>query len=340
MKELINALLEGKDLTFDQAGEAMRKMMSGEASCAQIAAFVVALRCKKETPTEISSLARVMRENAVQVNPKYSGVLCDLCGTGGDNLSTLNISTAAMFIAAAAGARIAKHGNKSVSSNSGSADVLSQLGVNIMLDPPQIASCIDEIGLGFMFAPNHHPALKYVMPVRRELGIRTVFNVLGPLANPAPVKSQLLGVYDPELTEPIAQSLKLMGIKQAMVVNGHPGLDELSVCGPTRISRLSCDRVKTYELDPLELGIPKYDIGELYAKDAKDNARIIRGILDSSIMGAKRDIVCLNSAATLVLAKLAKDLTHGLSMSYHLIDCGAAAQKLSELVRLTNEFHR
>jgi len=298
------------------------------------------VRVKGEKPEEISAFARVMRRNAVLVQPKVDGNLCDLCGTGGDNQSTFNISTTAMFVACAAGANIAKHGNRSITSQSGSADVLDALGMNLDLSPAEIASCIEEVGLGFMFAPHHHPAMKYVMPARKQLGVRTVFNILGPLVNPAPVKGQLMGVFDPALIGPVAEAFRLLGLERAMVVNGEPGLDELSVIGPTKVAELRDGEIRSYELDPAELGIAKADIAELRAGEPAENAELMKKILGGEASGAKRDIVALNAAGTLIIAGLYDDFAPAMEAAQRQIDSGAALAKLERLVEYSNEIHR
>lgn len=334
IKDAISELLKGQDLTECRAESVMDEIMSGEATAAQIGGFLVALRLKGETAEEVTGLTRVMRRNCVPVLPRCQN-LVDTCGTGGDGFGTFNISTASAFVAAGAGLAIAKHGNRSVSSKCGSADVLQALGVRLDLDPSQIAACIDEVGIGFLFAPMLHPAMKHVVGPRREMGVRTVFNILGPLANPAGAQAQVLGVYDGALILMIAQVLNALGSRSAYVVNSAEGLDELSTTGPNRVARLMDGRVRSYSLDPADLGLPRAELDDLLGGDAEENAALIKNVLDGE-PGPRRDVVLLNAAAALEAGGLAGDLRSGLELAAHSIDAGAARSKLDAMIAFTN----
>ncbi|GAB4514543.1 MAG: anthranilate phosphoribosyltransferase [Anaerolineae bacterium] len=336
MKEVIAKLLDRQDLTLAEAEAAMDTIMAGEATPAQIGAFLVALRMKGETVEEIAGCARSMRRAAVRVSPNRGGPIVDTCGTGGDRTGTFNISTTTAFVVAGAGMAVAKHGNRSVSSKCGSADVLEALGVNLMLSADQVARCIDEVGIGFMFAPNFHPAMRYAIGPRRELGVRTVFNILGPLTNPAFATHQVLGVYDPALTEVMARVLAEMGSRAAFVVHGADGLDELSTTGVNRVSRLVDGRVETFDLDPTELGLPRARVEDLLGGDAQENAALCRRILSGEERGPRRDVVLLNAAAA--LATESGDLQEGLARAAEAIDSGAALAKLDAFISLTQSF--
>ncbi|ODS42415.1 MAG: anthranilate phosphoribosyltransferase [Candidatus Altiarchaeales archaeon IMC4] len=331
MKEIIEKLINGLNLAPDEAESAMQTIMSGKATDAQIAAFLVALRIKGETPEEIAALAQVMRRFATAIRPEVSGTLVDTCGTGGDAAGTFNISTASMFVVAGAGIPIAKHGNRSVSSKSGSADVLESLGVNIAMAPEKVQECIEKTGIGFMFAPGFHSAMKHVMPARRELGIRTVFNILGPLTNPANAKGQVVGVYNAALTEKIAEVMNILGVERAFVVHGEPGMDEISNVGKTKISELSKGKIKTYMITPEDFGVKRARMADLAGADAKENAKIITDILAGKDKGPKRDIVLLNAAAGIVAGKKAKTLKEGLEIARDSIDSGKAYKKLEAM---------
>ena len=331
MRELINKLRAKEDLTAAEAESAMKLMMSGEASEEDMAGFLLALKDKGESAGEIAALAKVMREYATRINPRVGGTLVDVCGTGGDKSGTFNVSTTAMFIVAGAGIPVAKHGNRSITSKCGSADVLEALGVKIDLPPERIKSCIEDVGVGFMFAPAHHPAMKHVMPVRKKLGVRTVFNILGPLTNPANARAQLMGVFDPELTEKLAEVFRIFGLERAMVVHGEPGLDELSTLGPSKVSELRDDRIRTYVLDVGKLGLRG---GRLTAGGtAAENARLLREILSGKACGADADIVLLNAAGGIIVGGLADDFNGGLEVARETLDSGAALRKLEEFVK-------
>jgi len=331
--EAIKKVVEHKNLSSEEASQVMEEIMKGEATDAQIASLITALRMKGETAEEIFGFAKVMRAHAERIRCKEACLL-DTCGTGGDGLYTFNISTTAAFVAAGAGAKVAKHGNRSVSSKSGSADVLEALGVRIDLSPPQVETCIDEVGIGFLFAPMLHKAMKYAIGPRKEIGIRTVFNVLGPLTNPAYATAQILGVYDPALTEIMAEVLAKLGVKHALVVHSADGLDELSNTGENKISEMENGRVNTFKLMPEDVGIPYGKIEDLKGGSASDNAQILREVL-SGEQGPKRDIVLLNAAAALVAADLAPNIGEGVSIAQASIDEGAALEKLENLIEFS-----
>ncbi|NYT05808.1 MAG: anthranilate phosphoribosyltransferase [Methanomicrobiales archaeon] len=333
IREAIARAAAGADLSPGEAAGAMEAIMAGAATPAQIAAFITALAMKGETAEEIAACARVMRNAAVRVAVAGSGTLVDTCGTGGDGAQTFNISTAAAFVAAGAGVRIVKHGNRSVSSRCGSADVLEALGVNLNADPARIAAIVESAGIAFFFAPAHHPAMRHARAVRQEIGIRTIFNILGPLTNPAGAQAQLLGVYDPRLVETLAGVLSLLEVERAMVVHGD-GLDEITTTGPTYVAELDHGRITTYMLDCTALGIPRAGKNALQGGNAERNARILREVL-AGADGAARDIVLLNAAAAIRLAGRAPDLAGGIDRAADAIDSGRAAACLDRLVRAT-----
>ena len=318
----IQLLLDGHHLSREDAHELMGSIMDGEATPAQIAGFLVALRTKGETADEIAGFAEAMREHVVPVTPQRSPVV-DIVGTGGDGANTFNISTAAALVAAAAGAAVAKHGNRAASSAAGSADVLEELGIAIEQPPERIARSIDDLGFGFMFARAHHPAMRFVAPVRQEIGIRTVFNVLGPLANPAGACDGVFGVYSAELAPTYAEALADLGARRAFVVHGEGGLDELSPFGPSLVVEVVDGDVREWELDPRDLGIEPSDPDALRGGSAAENAATIRAVLDGE-QGGRRDAVLLNAAGALVAAGLADDLVEGLALGAATIDSGAA----------------
>ncbi len=336
IKEAISKIVERADLSMAETEGVMAEIMGGQATPAQIGAFLTALRIKGETAAEIAGCARIMRQNAIRVNPKRSDIV-DTCGTGGDGSGTFNISTAVAFVAAGAGLGVAKHGNRSVSSKCGSADLMQALGVKIDLAPDQVAQCIDEVGIGFLFAPAFHPAMKYATPVRQEIGLRTIFNVLGPLANPAWAKRQLLGIYSAELTETLAEVLKAMGTEHAFVVHGAGGLDELSTTGANKVSELRHGQVKTYELDPQTLGLAAAKQSDLLGGAVEENVEIIKSVLQGQ-PGPKRDIVLLNAAAVMVAGGKASDLKAGLAVATESINSGRAFGKIGELARMSQSF--
>jgi anthranilate phosphoribosyltransferase len=333
IREAIAKLVEREHLLQEEAEGVMREIMQGEATPSQISAFLVALRMKGETVAEIAGCARAMRDQVIKVTPRRNPVI-DTCGTGGDGAHTFNISTITAFVVAGAGVAVAKHGNRSVSSRCGSADLLESLGVNIDLEPEDMARCIDEVGIGFLFAPRLHPAMKHAAAPRREVGIRTVFNILGPLTNPASASLQLLGVYDPGLSETIAQVLSLLGASRVTVVHGADNLDELSTTGLNRITELRDGEIRTYYLHPGELGLPLATLEQLKGGVPEENAKIAEQILQGE-RGPRRDVVLLNTAAALVTAGKAGDLEEGLAQAAESIDSGAALKKLRHLVELS-----
>jgi anthranilate phosphoribosyltransferase len=334
IQEAIGKLVEGRDLTEAEAEEAMKCIMSGEATKAQMGSFLTALRMKGETVEEITALARVMREFATKVRPKVDGPLVDTCGTGGDRIKTFNISTAAMFAAAGAGVRIAKHGNRSVTSRAGSADVVEAVGVRVDLSPEEVERCIEDVGIGFMFAPRFHAAMRHAMGPRREIGMRTVFNILGPLTNPAGVQAQVLGVSEAGLTEKLARVLGRLGCRRAMVVHGLDGLDEISTLGGTRISELNDGELRTFTIFPEEFGFERASPEEIAGGGAEENARLLLRVLRGE-KGPRRDIVLLNAAAAIVVGGKADGLHEGMSMAADSIDSGLAHEKLLQLVEAT-----
>jgi anthranilate phosphoribosyltransferase len=328
-------LLDGRDLTRSEAREVMDQIMRGEATAAQIGAFLIAMRIKRETPDEIAGCAEAMRAHVLSVHPKRRD-LVDTAGTGGDGARTFNISTTAALVAAAAGAGVAKHGNRAVSSASGSADVLEALGFDLEQPAERIERSIDELGFGFLFAPSHHPAMRYAAPVRRELGMRTVFNVLGPLTNPAGARAQIVGVYAPELVPTLAAVLAQLGAERAFVVHGADGIDELSPTGPNLVCEVVEGSVRQREIDPLDLGIPRCAPSDLAGDSPEDNARTVHEIF-AGAPGPRRDAVVLNAAGAIAAAGHATDLREGLALASEAIDSGAAALRLDQLAAFSRE---
>ncbi len=331
IKEGIARIVVGEDLRETEMMTVMTEVMEGEATPAQIAAFMTALRIKGETVEEVTGAARIMRQKATRIDAR-SSIVVDTCGTGGDGRNTFNISTTAAFVVAAAGITVAKHGNRAVSSSCGSADLLEALGVKIDAAPEIVEECLQQIGIGFLFAPRLHGAMKYAIGPRREIGIRTIFNMLGPLTNPAGATAQLIGVYDPRLTEMFAGVLKNLGTKRAFVVHGADGLDEATVTGETRVSELKEGLITTYNIDPLELfgeGFAADD--DVKGGDAQANARITTEIL-SGETGARRRIVVLNAALAIVAGGKAEGIREGIAVAEAAIDSGAARKKLQELI--------
>jgi anthranilate phosphoribosyltransferase len=330
IRPAIARLLDGHDLSRAEARGAMDTIMSGEATQAQIGAFLVALRIKGETADEIAGCAQAMREHVLVVQPVRQD-LVDTAGTGGDGSSTLNLSTAAALVAAAAGAGVAKHGNRAVSSASGSADVLEALGFELELTPERIAGSIDELGFGFLFAPAHHPGFKHAAPVRRELATRTVFNLLGPLTNPAGARSQVVGVYAPELVPTIAEVLAQLGARRAFVVHGAGGIDEFSPAGPNLVCEVIEGVVHERVIDPVDLGVPRCRPEELRGGSREENAEAIRSVFAGE-SGPRRDAILLNAAGAVAAAGHADDLREGLVLAAEAVDSGAAAERLEQLV--------
>lgn len=339
LKPAIAAVINGHDLTFADAQAAMNIIMDGEATAAQIGSYLTALRMKGETVAEIAGSAAAMRAHVVSVplNHAPDQIIVDTCGTGGDGKHTFNISTTAAFVVAAHGLKVAKHGNRAASSQSGSADVLLALGGNLDLTAPQVAECVAEVGIGFLYAIKHHPAMRHAIGPRRELGQRTIFNLLGPLTNPAAATHQVIGVFDPRWTEPLAHVLRELGTRAAFVVHGADGLDELSNTGSNRVTYLHNGQVTTFTLDPLaELGLPRAQIADLLGGSPELNAQITRHILSGADQGPRRDIVLLNAAAALSLET--NDWPAGLAAARAAIDSGTALAKLEQWIAKTNSF--
>ena len=338
IQQAIHQLFAHQNLSTEQADAAMTEIMQGEATPAQVGAFLAALRMKGETIDEITGCASAMKRSAVQVRPNIGdAMLVDVVGTGGDSSGTFNISTTAAFVVAGHGVKVAKHGNRSVS-KSGAADVLEAIGVHLQLSAEQSVECIEEIGLTFLFAPAYHPAMKYAIGPRREMAARTIFNILGPLTNPANATNLLVGVYDPNLTETMAQVLGNMNCRAAFVVHGANGLDELSLTGVNRVSHLHGGTVRTFELDPVDLGLPRATLADLQGGTAQENTVIMRGILSGEIQGAKRNAVLLNAAAA--LSTECNDLAAGLEEARASIDSGAALRVLDSFIAKTQSFER
>ena len=337
--DAIKTVVRGNDLSTQEAQTVMDEIMEGQASPVQVAALLTALRMKKEAVPEITGFAASMRAHCLAIKPKAKD-LVDTCGTGGDLSNTINISTLAALVAAGAGAIVAKHGNRSVSSQCGSADVLEALGVNISLTPEQSQACIDKLGIGFMFAPAFHPAMKHVGPVRRELGFRTVFNILGPLSNPAGAPYQVLGVYDENLLRPVAQVLRNLGCKRALIVHGLDGVDEISITGKTRVTEIKRDgRITTYTLAPEDLEIQSSSLTSIMGGNVSENARIAYDILSGREMAGPRvDVVVLNAAAVLWVAGKAENFKEGIAQARQALSNGAALSKLEALKTETQKF--
>jgi len=338
IKEAIQQLADHKDLSFETAQQSMREIMEGEATAAQIGAFLISLRMKGETIDEITALATSMREHSVRINPHVQGRMVDTCGTGGDLLKTFNVSTTAAFISAACGVTIAKHGNRSVTSKCGSADVLETVGVNLNVSPSTVEKAIEQIGIGFMFAPAFHPAMKNAILPRREIGIRTVFNILGPLTNPASANAQVLGVYDQKLVEPIAKVLQRLGLEEALVVHGIDGLDEISIIGPTRIGWLKDGSINTKTILPNDISLEKANIDDISALDATRSARTMIDILNNveKQNSARRQMAVANAAAALLVGGKVDDLPSGIDLANEAIESGKPYEKMKQLIKYTN----
>ena len=335
IREALQKVMDRNDLTRPEAFSVMEFIMDGKATPAQIAAFLIAMKMKGETPQEIAGFAASMRGKAQRVHTNGYTNAVDLVGTGGDKSYTFNISTVAAFVVAGCGIPVAKHGNRSVSSKCGSADVLENLGVKLDISPADVENCIREVGIGFLFAPLFHGAMKYAAGPRKEIGLRTIFNVLGPLTNPAGATSQVLGVYSPDLTEKIALVLGKLGSKEAFVVCGEGTFDEISICSPTRISQLKDGQVNNFQITPEDYGFRRAPIDSIKGGDALENAQIIRNILDGR-EGTRKDMVLFNAGAAFVVAGLDKDLTNGIQRARETIDSGAAKRKLEQLIEFTN----
>ncbi|WP_455235042.1 anthranilate phosphoribosyltransferase [Thiogranum longum] len=336
MQAAIRSVTEKRDLSTDEMSDVMRLIMTGQATPAQIGGFLIGLRMKGETVDEIAAAASVMRELATPV-PVSGPHLVDTCGTGGDGAATFNISTASALVTAAAGARVAKHGNRSVSSSSGSADVLEAAGVNLDLDAAQVARCVDSIGVGFLFAPRHHSAMKHAIGPRREMGVRTMFNLLGPLTNPAGAPNQVLGVFSADWLEKLAQVLAKLGSNHVLVVHADDGLDEISIGSPTQVAELKGGEITAYRIAPEQFGLQTGRVEDLVVKSAQESLDLIKQVLDNT-PGAARDIVVLNAGAAIYASGIADSLAAGVEAAQRVIASGAAKQKLKDLVDVSNRF--
>ncbi len=334
MQAAIKAVTEKRDLNADEMSATMRLIMTGEATPAQVGGFLIGLRMKGETIDEIAAAAGVMRELASKVEVDKNH-LVDTCGTGGDASGSFNISTASAIVVAAAGGKVAKHGNRSISSKSGSADVLETAGVNLEISPEQVAECVNEIGVGFMFAPLHHSAMKHAIGPRREMAVRTIFNVLGPLTNPAGAPNQVLGVFSKELVEPLAQVLKRLGSEHVLVVHAEDGMDEISIASPTFVAELKDDEVFSYTVKPEDFDMQCAELEQIRATDSAHSLEIIKSVFDN-VDGPAKDIVSLNAGAAIYAAGLASSLLDGVDKAQQVIASGAVAEKLDQLIAKTN----
>jgi len=336
MQKAIQTVIDGMNLSMGEMTTVMRLIMTGEATPAQIGGFLIGLRMKGETVEEVAAAASVMRDLATPVDVDDRAHLVDIVGTGGDGASTFNVSTASTFVLAAAGGRVAKHGNRSVSSSSGSADVLEAAGVNLDASPEQVSNCISEVGVGFMFAPKHHSAMKHAIGPRKEMGVRTIFNVLGPLTNPAGAPNQVLGVYSDHWLEQLAQVLKQLGSNHVMVVHSEDGLDEISVGAATNVAELKNGEVTTYQVSPEDFGLQTSSLDSLKVGNAEQSLDVIKSVFANEA-GPARDIIQLNAGAAIYVAGLAGTLAEGIAKAGEVIASGEAAQKLDELVRVSNQ---
>lgn len=336
-QEAINRLCDKREIFYDEMVDLMRQVMEGKVPPVQLAAILMGLHVKSESVSEIAAAASVMREFSTRVDAKDVKHLVDTCGTGGDKMHTFNISTTAAFVSAAAGAHVAKHGGRSVSSKSGSADLLESFGVNLALDPDQVALCIREVGVGFMFAPNHHPAMKHAAPVRKELGMRTILNILGPLTNPAGAPNQVMGVFHADLVGIQARVLKMLGSRHVMTVHGQDGLDEITISGPTFVAELKHDFITEYTIEPKQFGLDLAPIEAIQVKGADESKARVEAVLANE-KGPSRDIVILNAAAALYVSGVAGSLWDGVAMARDAIESGAARAKLRQLVEFTRGF--
>jgi anthranilate phosphoribosyltransferase len=337
LKPYIRKVINHQNLTADEAENAMTIIMEGQATDAQIGGYLVGLRMKGETVEEITGSARSMRAHAAPVPVNINGdALLDIVGTGGDGAHTFNISTAAAFVIAGTGRKVAKHGNRAASSKCGSADVLAELGVNLDLTPEQVGKCIDDVGIGFLFAPKFHPAMKHAIGPRREMGQRTIFNILGPLTNPAGATHQMIGVYDPHLTQPMAEVLGGLGVQAALVVHGHGGLDELTTAGPNQVSHLKNGKVKTYKMDASEYGLHRAAPDDLRGGEPAQNACMLRSLLSGEDQSPRQDVVVLNAAAA--LASEDGDFSAAIVEARKSIECGAALTKLNHLIMQSQSY--
>ncbi len=336
-QEAINRLCDKREIFYDEMVDLMRQVMEGKVAPVQLAAILMGLHVKTESVSEIAAAASVMREFSTKVDASGLEHLVDTCGTGGDKLHTFNISTASAFVAAAAGARVAKHGGRSVSSQSGSADVLEALGVNLALSPDQVAVCLREVGVGFMFAPSHHPAMKHAAPVRKELGMRTILNILGPLTNPAGAPNQVMGVFHPDLVGIQARVLKMLGSRHVITVHGHEGLDEISITGPTHMAELKHDFITEYTIEPGQFGFDVAPIESIQVHDAAESRARVEAVLANEA-GPSRDVVVLNAAAALYASGVCPSLWDGVAAARDAIESGRARAKLDQLIEFTRAF--
>lgn len=338
-QEAINRLCDKREIFYDEMVDLMRQVMEGKVAPVQLAAILMGLHVKTESVSEIAAAAAVMREFSTKVDAAGLEHLVDTCGTGGDKAHTFNISTTAAFVSAAAGARVAKHGGRSVSSQSGSADVLEALGVNLALTPAQVAQSLREVGVGFMFAPNHHPAMKHAAPVRKELGMRTILNILGPLTNPAGAPNQVMGVFHQDLVGIQARVLKMLGSRHVLTVHGHDGLDEITITGPTHVAELKHEFITEYTIEPRQFGLDVAPIEAIQVKDAADSKARVEAVLANE-SGPSRDVVILNAAAALYVAGVAGSLWDGVALARDAIESGAARAKLGQLVAFTRSLQK
>ncbi|MCR4901384.1 MAG: anthranilate phosphoribosyltransferase [Butyrivibrio sp.] len=336
IKEAINKVIKGQDLDYETQKAVFEEIMTGEATQAQMASFLTALRLKGETVEEITASAEVMREKGIKINPTKD--VMDIVGTGGDEVGTFNISTTAAFIAAAAGIPVAKHGNRSVSSKSGAADVLESLGANIVITPEQAEEVLNNTGISFLFAQTYHSSMRFAGPVRKEIGIRTIFNILGPLASPAAAKMQLMGVYDKNLTLPLAQVLSNLGVVRGVTVCGSDGLDEITLTGPTTVCEIRDGEIKSYEITPEEFGLERCELKDLIGGTPQDNAQITRDILSGKEKGAKRNVAVFNAAIAIYLGIDGITIADGIRIANEVIDNGTALKKLDEFVEATQQY--
>ncbi len=336
IQDAIQSVIDKRNLSSDEMRSVMNNIMTGECTDAQIAGFLIGLRSKGETVDEITTAANVMRELASHVHTNHDNLI-DTCGTGGDGHNTFNISTTSAFVVAAAGGYVAKHGNRSVSSKSGSADVLEAAGVKLEIAPEQVAQCIEEIGIGFMFAPMHHSAMKYAIVPRRELGVRTLFNILGPLTNPAGAKRQVMGVFNHDWLETLANVLKNLGSDQVMIVHSEDGMDEISISAPTRIAELKNSEIKIYTIEPEQFKLQRADISTLAVKNVEDSLKVMHAVLDNQA-GPSQDIVLLNAGAAIYTAGIEDSLDSGIASAQKVIENGSARAKLNELIKFTQSF--
>ena len=336
IQQVLNKLLDKQDLTANEMRDAMRSIMSGGATDAQIGGFLIALRCKGESIDEITAAAEVMRELATKV-PVSGNHVIDTCGTGGDGANTFNISTTCAFVVAAAGGQVAKHGNRSVSSSSGSADVLEEAGVNLGLSAEQVVQCVDKIGVGFLFAPKHHSAMKYAIGPRKEMGVRTLFNLLGPLSNPAGADNQLIGVFSSHWVEPLIHVLKKLGSNHVLIVNAEDGLDEISIASASNIAELKNGIISTYQITPEQFGLQRASLESLSVDSAQSSLVMVKAVLNNQA-GAAKDIVVLNAGAAIYAANLVDTFEAGIDKAKQVIKSGAAFEKMELLIKYSNQF--